>query len=124
MRRKQREKALEGVNLLGLAPVRVARWEEVGGRVVVLRPPPATRGLRGTLDRFFHYMSASRIRLDEVGSVAWRALDGDRTVAEVADLLLEEFEEKVDPVGERLGHFIWLMRKEGFLRYPGWDEDP
>jgi len=124
MRKKHREKALEGVNLLGLAPVRVAHWEEVGGRVVVLRPPPTTKGLRGFMDRFFHHMSANRIRLDDVGSVAWRALDGDRTVAEVADLLRDEFEERVDPVGERLGHLIWLMRKEGLLRYPGWDEDP
>ena len=122
MRRKQREKALEGVNLLGLAPFRVADWEEVEGRVVVLRPPPGTPGLRGALDRFFHKLSASRIRLDEVGSVAWRAMDGERTVAEVVGLLREEFGEKVDPAEERLGQLIWMMRREGLLGYPGWDD--
>jgi hypothetical protein len=123
MGRKKRERELEGINLLGLAPFRVADWEEVGGRVVVLRPPPRTRGLRGVLDRFFHRMSASRIRLDEVGSVAWRALDGNRTVAEVAAMLREEFGEGVHPVEERLGHLIWMMRREGLLGYPGWDEE-
>jgi hypothetical protein len=123
MGRKKREDELEGTNLLGLAPVRLADWEEVGGRVVVLRPPPRTRGLRGGLDRFFHRLSASRIRLDEVGSVAWRALDGDRTVGEVAGMLREEFGERVHPVEERLGHLIWMMRREGFLGYPGWDEE-
>jgi len=122
MGRRKRESELEGVNLLGLAPVRVARWEEVEGRIVVLRPAPTTRGVRGALDRFFHRMSANRIRLDEVGSLAWKALDGDRTVSEVAALLRETFGENVDPAEERLGHLIWVMRKEGLLAYPGWDE--
>jgi hypothetical protein len=123
MGRKRREKDLEGINLLGLAPFRLADWEEVGGRVVVLRPPPGTRGLRGVMDRFFHRMSASRIRLDEVGSAAWRALDGDRTVAEVAAMLREEFGERVHPAEERLGRLIWMMRREGLMGYPGWDEE-
>ena len=123
MGRKKREEELEGVNLLELAPVRTAEWEEEGERVVVMRPLPRTRGPRGVLDRFFHRMSASRIRLDEVGSVAWRALDGERTVAEVAALLREEFGEGVDPAEQRLGHLIWLMRREGVLRYPEWDDE-
>ena len=123
MGRKKREEELEGVNLLELAPVRTAEWEEEEERVVVLRPFPTTHGPRGVLDRFFHRMSASRIRLDEVGSVAWRALDGERTVAEVAALLREKFGEGVDPTEERLGHLIWLMRREGLLRYPEWDDE-
>jgi hypothetical protein len=122
MGRKEREEALEGVNLMGLAPFRLADWEEVEGRVVVLRPFPATRGVRGIMDRFFHRMSANRIRLDEVGSSAWRAMDGERRVAEVADLLREEFGEEVDPAEERLGHFVLLMRREGLLGYSGWDD--
>jgi len=122
MGRKGKEKELEGVNLLGLAPVRLARWEEVEGRVVVLRPAPETRGIRGLLDRFFFKMSAKRIRLDDVGSVAWRALDGERSVAEVAELLRGEFGDTVDPAENRLAQLVWLLRKEGLVGYPGWDE--
>ena len=122
MGKRDKERELEGVNLLGLAPVRLAEWEDEHGKVVVLRPFPTARGVRGLLDRFFHRMSASRIRLDEVGSVAWRALDGSRTVAEVAELLREEFGEKVDPADRRLAHLIWQMRREGLVAYPGWDE--
>jgi hypothetical protein len=76
------------------------------------------------MDRFFHKMSANRIRLDEVGSFAWLHLDGERTVGEVAGLLLEEFGEKVAPAEERLAHLVWLLRREGFLAYPGWDDLP
>lgn len=121
-KKRDTETALEGVNLLGLAPIRVADWEEVEGRVVVLRPEPQTRGLGGLMDRFFHRLSANRIRLDEVGGFAWSHFDGTRTVAEVADLMREKFGEVVDPVEERLGQFVWVMRREKLLGYPGWDE--
>ena len=113
---------MEGVNLLGLAPQRIAEWEEVEGRAVLIRPEPGTGGLRGLMDRFFHRMSAQRVRLDEVGSFAWNLFDGERTVAEVGEAMREEYGEEVEPVEERLGRLVWLMRKEGFLGYPDWDE--
>lgn len=116
-----KEAELEGVNLLELAPFRIAEWEEVEGLVVLLRPIPDTAGFGGLLDRFFHRMSANRIRLDEVGSFAWLHLDGERTVGEVVQLTREEFGERVEPVEERLGHLVVMMRREGFLAYPKWD---
>ena len=123
MSRKKQEKELEGVNLLGLAPLRYAEWEGEEGRIVLLRPEPTDTGLKGFMERFFHRMSANRIRLDEVGSFAWLHLDGERTVGEVAGLLREEFGEKVDPAEERLAHLIWMLRREKLLGYPGWDEE-
>ena len=57
-----------------------------------------------------------------MGGFVWLCLDGDRTVEEVGELMREEFGERVEPVAERLGHFVWIMRKEGFLIYPDWDE--
>ena len=113
---------LEGVNLMGLAPSRLADWEEVEGRVVILRPPSALEGVRGLMDRFLNRMSAQRVRLDEVGSFAWNHLDGHRTVTEVGDLMRSEFGERVEPVEERLGHLIRVMRREGFIGYPAWDD--
>jgi hypothetical protein len=122
-RKKRREKELEEVNVLELAPRRLAEWEEEeGGRVVVLRPSPATRGLGGLVDRILHQLSARRIRLDEVGSFAWLRLDGEQTVGQVAELLRKEFGDDVEPAEERLGRLVQLMRREGFLAYPGWDE--
>jgi hypothetical protein len=120
---RREDEELKGVNLLGLAPRPLAHWEEAEeGRVVILRPEPDTKGLKGLMDGFFHRMSASRIKLDEVGSFAWRLLDGDRTVGEIAELLREEFGDAVAPAEERLGHLIWLLRREGLIAYPGWDE--
>ena len=118
----RRERELEGVNLMGLAPLRVAEWEEEGGRVVLLRPRPQGGGVGGLFDRVFHFLSAQRVRLDEVGSFAWRQMAGERTVAQVCDLLREEFQDRVEPVEERLGRLVWMLRREGFLAYPGWDD--
>jgi hypothetical protein len=121
-KKKERERELEGVNLLGLAPRRIADWAEVDGRAVVLRPEPVSVGIHGLMDRFFHKMSAHRIRLDDVGSFAWVHFDGERTVGEVGELMRGEFGDRVDPVEERLGRLVWVMRKEGFLAYPDWDD--
>lgn len=121
--RDRREKRLEGVNMLELAPYRLAEWEEVDGQVILLRPRPQTRGFRGWLDRVFHSLSAQRVRLDEAGSFAWMSFDGERTVGEVAALMEEEFGSRIDPVEERLGHHVWILRREGFLAYPEWDDE-
>ena len=122
-KKANREAELAGVNLLELAPRRTAEWEEAGSQVVLLRPEPTSFGIRGLMDRFFHKMSAHRIRLDDVGGFAWRHLDGERTVAEVGGLMRGEFGGRVDPVEERLGRMVCVMRKEGFLAYPGWDDE-
>lgn len=113
---------LEAVNLLELAPVRTADWEEIEGRIVVLRPTPWRHGLGGLLDRFFYLMAAKRIKLDEIGSMAWRLLDGNRTVAEVARSLEVEFGDKVVPVDERLGYLVRVLRREELVGYPSWDD--
>jgi Coenzyme PQQ synthesis protein D (PqqD) len=112
---------LEGVNLLDLAPERVAEWEEAGDRVVLLRPPPKGRGLRFALDWVACHLSSRRIRLDEIGSFVWKGLDGATTVGALAEALERQFGERVTPVGERLGKMVRVLRKEGFVRYPTLD---
>lgn len=113
---------LEAVNVLELKPVRLADWEEVAGRVVVHRPAPTERGLRGALARLLHALSARRIRLDPIGSFAWNHMDGNRSVAEMAEQLRAAFGDRVEPSEERLGHMVRVLRREGLIAYPGWDD--
>ena len=122
MRRRQGADPLAEVNLLDLAPVRLAAWSEVEGRVVLERPRPGGRGLRRLGGWLAHHMSSRRVRLDSIGSAAWRGFDGRTTVGEVARLLRQELGEAAEPAEERLGHFVRVLRREGFLAYPGWDE--
>jgi hypothetical protein len=120
MRRRQRE-ALANLNLLELTPVRVAEWEEVDGRVILIRPLPKTRGLRRLIDRLLFEMSTRRVRLDEVGSAAWQLLDGQRTVEDVAAALRAQFGDAVDPAEERVGLLLRYFYQQLFVEFPGVD---
>lgn len=112
----------EGANLLELRPRRRADWEEAEGeRVMLRRPKPAERGLSGLLIRVSAWLAPPRLRLDPIGSCAWRALDGTRTVGEVAAQLRERFGEASEPAEERLGKLVRLLRRDGFLALPPWD---
>ncbi|NOZ79696.1 MAG: PqqD family protein [Acidobacteria bacterium] len=117
----KRRDDLEGVNLLDLKPVRLADWEEKDNYVVLIRPAPASKGLRRALEAVTTWMSPHRVRLDEVGSTGWTLLDGTRTAGEIAATLRERFGESIEPAEERLGEFIRMLRFQGFVAYPGWD---
>ena len=119
-RRKQKE--LESTNLLALKPVRLAEWKEKGDRVVVVRPRPRGPMPRVLFERFLYLLAAQRLRLDPMGSASWLLLDGERSVAQVAELLREQFGEDIEPVEERLGHLVRVFRREGLVAYPEWDE--
>ena len=121
--RRVRE-ALADVNLLELAPVACAEWREAdGGQVVVERPRPASFW-RSPVEWFTAGLAAKRIRLDRFGSFAWCRFDGKKTVAEIAREMREEFGDEVEPIEERLGLLIRMLRRERLLAYPGWDEIP
>jgi len=124
MARRKKPSPLDGVNLLDLSPVQLAGCEEREGKVVLLRPKPRTRGLRGLSDRITTFMSAPKVRLDDFGSFAWRRLDGKTTVGEIAAALRKEFGEAAEPAEDRLGLFIRVLRREGMLGYPGIDDIP
>ncbi len=112
---------LEGINLLELAPLRLADWEEIDGQAVLLRPRPSASGLERLLETVSYRLSVRRIRLDEPGSFAWLRLDGRRTVAEVAALMRAELGAGVEPAEERLGTLVRQLHGQGLVAYPGFD---
>ncbi len=121
-RTRSREEALRSTNLLELAPRAAAEWEEVDGHVVILRPKPVAKGLRGLWEKFRYFSASSRIRLDDMGSHAWRMMDGRHTVAEVANSLRDRFGKEVEPAEERAGQLVRMLRHEELVSYPGWDD--
>lgn len=101
-----------------MTPERLAGWREVYGRVVLERPRPsdAETGLRRLRAYLTYWFAPGRMRLDEVGSEAWKRFDGTITVSGVCEHLRERFGETVEPVEERLGRFVNHLRREGFLQ--------
>jgi len=107
-----------GPNLLDMTPVREVEWEEdESGVVTLVRRRPRVRGPR-SMGRWVSFMLAPpRIRLDEVGSFAWLRMSGSIDVGDLAALVREEFGDRVEPVNQRLGHLVRLLKRERFVSY-------
>lgn len=110
---------------MDLAPVRAAGWKEFDeGRVIIERPKPTGRGFQRLRSWARYWLAVKCIRLDARGSYAWRHLDGECTVAELAEEMRCHFGEEIEPVEERVGQLIRMLYEEDLLLYPGWDEMP
>ena len=115
--RGRREDPLEGVNLLHVHPVREAEWRDEDDVVVLQRIPPREKGLSGVGARVDHWLGTPRLKLDATGSFAWRRFDGNTTVGQVVADVRETFGPEAEPVEQRLGAFVRLLRRERLVRY-------
>lgn len=105
------------VNLLDLVPVRAADWDEGEERVILIRPHPASRGLRAPLDWLIYLLAPRRLKLDDLGSFCWLSMDGVRTAGEIASLLRTRFGSAAEPAEERLGRFIHMLQREELVSF-------
>jgi len=113
---------LAKVNMLDVVPVRLADWEDHGTHVVLIRPRPHAPWYLLPLEWVRTALAVRRIRLDAVGSAAWRACDGRRRGGEIADTVRNAFGDAAEPVEARLGQMIRRLRREGLIAYR--DLDP
>jgi hypothetical protein len=102
-------------NVLKMRPEKCREWQVKNNQVVILVPKYKSRFSRWTLK----YMKSPnyKIKLDELGSFAWQAIDGFRSVEEIANLLKEEFGEKVEPVYNRLALLFQQMERNNLIRF-------
>jgi len=100
--------------LLAMVPVRTVPFETgEDGRVTLLRPKfvsPWLAWLQPFLAR-----PVFRVRLDEVGSHLWLAMDGERTVADLCGQLGAAFGDRAEPVRERGLSFVYQLLEGRFL---------
>jgi hypothetical protein len=100
---------------LALVPVQVLPSEPgEGGNLILLRPkilsPRWSWLLRMMKKPVF------RVKLDARGTTVWQAMDGSRTVAEVADLIGRAFPDEADTT-TRTALFIRELARGGFLEF-------
>ncbi|QEK11868.1 PqqD family protein [Crassaminicella thermophila] len=103
-------------NFLELIPVKKEsqKWEINEDALVQLIIPRD-----GILDKivrvFFKTPKVMRIDLDMLGSCVWKAIDGKRNVKDIAELLKSEFGKEAEPLYERLGTYINILRNNKFI---------
>jgi len=102
--------------ILSCVPHRLGPWQADGGvRVVVERPRPSTRGLRGAFDHLRWLMSHPKIRLDELGSFVWKRMEGGETLAEIAEATTEAFPDRAEGMEQRLALFATALHHQGLI---------
>lgn len=102
-------------NILDYIPIQNCPWgNDDKGKVYLIREKTKNKLLKkiiGWLGRNqdFH------IHLDDLGSVAWRETDGQRSILQISAILKQEFAAKVEPAEPRLAHFFALLARDGFV---------
>lgn len=111
----KKEKDLTQINLLLLVPFQNTKCETREDGLVVLFKPKFTNPFLAKL--FLPRMKQPyyKINLDEIGSFFWLNCNGKRTVKEIAELHKNNFGEKVEPLYERIAHFIASLEKNRLL---------
>lgn len=116
----ERRRFLKKANLLDLTPVRLHEHEEEGetGKVVIL-----VKKFKN--DGFAHFALGRhspviRIKLDEIGSEVWKAIDGVSNVAALLDHLnmrWNDIPEKTSGLEKRLAGFLSIMYDNRYISF-------
>lgn len=102
--------------VLNCVPHRLGAWQADGdARVVVERPKPETRGLRGAYDHLRWLMSHPKIRLDDLGSFVWRRMDSGETLKEIARATTDAFPDHAEGMDQRLALFATALHHQGLI---------
>lgn len=114
-RRHTMKSRKKDINLLELIPVRRFSHDvDDSGRIVVRMP----RFHVAWMQKYLVPKGKSpwiHITLDAIGSRAWLCCDGVTTVLSIADTLVEEFGDEIQPVYERIGVFFRGLHQKGFI---------
>ncbi len=56
-----------------------------------------------------------QIKLDEVGTMVWKASDGTTGLSQIAEQLRHRFGNQIEPAEARLHHFVRQMRRSRLI---------
>jgi len=104
-------------NLLAMTPRRIREWdEEEDGRVRVLVPRYGTHALgRWLATRMAK--APIKVRLDSTGSLVWKACDGNRNVAQIAELVTRDLGAGSDDLHARMAAYFRELEVSRFISW-------
>lgn len=113
----QRRKILKNINYLELTPYKLHSDEQdEKGIITILVPkfsnPIAKRLLEPSLKSKY-----IKIKLDELGSEAWKQTDGKNKVYQIANNLTRRFGDKIQPIDERLTKFFTGLYLQNIISF-------
>ena len=115
----QRRRFLKKANLLDLTPTRLHEHEtDEGGKVVLM----VKKFRRGKVSRYMLGRRSPyyRVKLDELGSAVWKAIDGSSKVSDILDRIravYTETPEKTEELESRLSKYLSLLYDNRYIYF-------
>ncbi len=103
------------INLLHLIPVQNTKCETREDGLVVLFKPKFANTLLVKYLLPLMKKPYYKIKLDEIGSFFWLKCDGILTVKEIAELHKNKFEDRVEPLYDRISQFLTSLEKNRLI---------
>ena len=115
----QRDKSLDGVDLMQVVPQTLVNHVTSGnGRVTLLVPRFRTGWAAHLMQpRLPEDRRYVRVVLEERGSVLWPLINGRRRVAEMIGVFQESFPNDTDEAAKRIGQWIYAMYNNAFVEF-------
>jgi hypothetical protein len=103
-------------DMLHCVAIRHFEWktDEETGYIIIIRPKYIStfwQSLFSPILKSKHF----KIKLDELGSASWLAMDGENTIEDIGKILAEKFGDSIEPIYERLIKFTMQLHREKFI---------
>lgn len=116
--RNKRKKEGSDINYLDLIPRRneALKWHrDLKDRVIL---EVENTGVMNTIaQRVFNKPRFTKVHLDAQGTFIWPLIDGEKTVADIAALVKEEFGEKAEPLYPRIVKYFQIVESYNFIEF-------
>ena len=104
-------------NFLDYVPVQNCPWDKDGqGRVFLIKEKTRNKLLK-TIIGWVGRSQEFHIHLDGLGSAAWLAADGSRSILDIGVVLKQGGAAAIDSAEPRLAKFFAMLARDGFVRW-------
>lgn len=92
------------------------RWSADDNSRVILEIE--NKGIANKLAQIlFKKPKVSFIHLDELGSFIWQQIDGNKNIFYIGKEVKEHFNDKAEPLYERLAEYFGILESSGFVEF-------
>lgn len=114
-KKKENEQKAEDNFMLYVPHIKHPHWEEQNGLVYIItyHNHPVQKMANWLVKK----SNKSDVKLDELGSTVWKAMDGNRNVFQIGEIIKEKFGEDCEPVYDRLIMFMRYLNRRGWIYF-------
>ena len=116
---KKSKKEVLDINYLDLIPQRAEnlRWHTEEATGLITLEVENTGVFHTIAQKVFHKPRITQVHLDETGSYLWPLIDGQKTVADLAECMKQQFGEKADPLYPRIIKYFQIVESYHFIQF-------